>query len=84
MVMRYKIRKVFFSHEGNKYCLSCFNMILFCQLFYQHVSSKAASHNDDIFGKTFHFGHFKASKFTIEVQHSLISLTNLAECTMGA
>lgn len=42
-------------------------------------SLQTASHYDKILGKALHFGHFKTSQFTIEVQHSLISLMDLTE-----
>lgn len=47
-------------------------------------SSQTASHYDKILGEALHFGHFKTSQFTIEVQHSLISLVNLTERTQRA
>lgn len=47
-------------------------------------SSQTASHYDKILGKALHFGHLKTSQFTIEVQHSLISLMNLTERTQRA
>lgn len=47
-------------------------------------TSQAPSHNDHIFWKPLHFGHFKAAQFAVKVQHPFVHLPYFTEGTMGA
>lgn len=67
---------------GTKKCLRCVDWLSLCPSPWQRASSKAASHNDDVFGEAVHFGHFKTSQLTVEFHHSFISLTNFTKSTM--